>query len=100
MVAKAAIQLGRQVGKQHMTKAYFDYLAATNTTNHKEETMAEYPNHEAFFEANHDLSVSLRSWGIERTVTVEELYQHFKERMLAELESEVLPFEQEDSATL
>lgn len=63
----------------------------------KEEIMAEYPNHEAFFEANHDKSVTLHSWGVERTITVEELYQHFKERLLAELENELLSFEQEDS---
>lgn len=59
--------------------------------------MAEYPNHEAFFEANHDQSVPLRSWGIERTITVEELYQHFTSRMLAEIEAELLKGDQEDS---
>lgn len=59
--------------------------------------MAEYPNHEAFFEANHDMSIALHSWGIERTITVEELYQHFTARTLAELEAELLKGDQEDS---
>lgn len=63
----------------------------------KEEIMAEYPNHEAFFEANHDMSIALHSWGIERTITVEELYQHFTARTLAELEAELLKGDQEDS---
>lgn len=56
----------------------------------------QYENHGAFFEANNDLSVPLHSWGIERTITVEELYQHFKARLLAELEAETLPFETDE----
>ena len=55
-----------------------------------------YENQKAFFEANNDLSITLRSWGIERSITVEEIYQHFKARLLDELEAEVSHFEYDE----
>jgi len=46
-----------------------------------------YPNQETFFIRNRNVMLHSESFqGKEQLVTVEELYQHFKARMMAELE--------------
>lgn len=45
-----------------------------------------YGSHEEFFGAIDDYNVKVVAWGCERSFSVEEMYQHFKERLLSELE--------------
>jgi hypothetical protein len=44
----------------------------------------EFNTHQEFFESQGDSNVILRGWGVERTISVEELYAHFVSRLLAE----------------